>query len=139
MVSLRLSSWPSFALLAGASCAAWWLGAMAPCRAADTKPDFVKQIRPILAEHCIRCHGPEKQQSGLRLDSKERAFQGGDSGEPAIVPGKPDNSLMIVYIRGDDPDVFMPPEGDRVPEKQQKLLIEWIKAGAVWPSESGDK
>src|SRR5262245_52776843 len=55
--------------------------------AVDKKVDFAKDIEPILAANCIKCHGPEKQKSGFRLDSREAAIKGGDGGA-ALVPGK---------------------------------------------------
>ena len=121
--------------------AAFLLVASASARA-DDKPapvDFVKQIRPLLSEHCFRCHGPKEQKNGLRLDRRDNAFKGGESNEPAIVPGNPDKSLAVIYIRGDDPDVMMPPEGERVPKEKLELLVRWIKEGASWPDEAPQK
>src|SRR5438093_2505957 len=56
---------------------------------------FEEKVRPLLAANCLECHGPKKQESGLRLDSRAAAIDGGDSGERAIVPGDPDRSLLI--------------------------------------------
>ncbi len=53
---------------------------------------FEQKIRPLLAENCFKCHGPDKQKGGLRLDSLAAMLAGGESG-PAIVPGKPEESL----------------------------------------------
>ncbi|MBI1902121.1 MAG: hypothetical protein HYS13_13555 [Planctomycetia bacterium] len=109
---------------------------------AEEKPaavDFAKQVRPILAEHCFRCHGPKEQKNGLRLDRRDDALRGGESKEPAIVPGNPDKSLAVIYIRGDDPEVMMPPEGERVPKEKLELLVRWIREGASWPDEAPDK
>ena len=55
---------------------------------------FESRVRPILVDQCIKCHGPKKQSSGLRLDSRAAALGGGDSG-PSLVPGKPDESLLV--------------------------------------------
>src|SRR5579872_7512008 len=60
--------------------------------------DFKKDIEPIFAGHCFKCHGPEKQKSGLRLDLKESAFKGGDSGEPAVAPGDPAHSHLLGLV-----------------------------------------
>src|SRR5688572_27726045 len=85
------------------SAAAWMAIALASPAAADepATPEqvefFEKKIRPILAENCHKCHGPEKHQGNLRLDSKIAALTGGDSGA-VIVPGKPDESLLIEAI-----------------------------------------
>ncbi len=111
--------------------------ALAPAAASgadDKQPvDFAKQIRPIFMSHCVKCHGPKKQASGYRLDIKSRALEGGDSGEDAIVPGEAEKSPLVQLIRGDNPEFVMPPEGERLDEKQIKLLIRWIDEGAKWP------
>ena len=102
--------------------------------AAASGPDFERDIQPILAEHCAHCHGIDEstRQGGLRLDIREHALQGGDSGQPAIVPGKPDESEIVARIRSTDPDVIMPPPREKKPlaPEQMRLLEEWIAAGA---------
>ena len=100
---------------------------------AQDAPDFAKEIKPLLVRHCYRCHGPQRQESGYRLDQKEAAFRGGDTGEEAIVPGDADNSPLIQYIRGDDPDFVMPPEGQRLTEQQVQRMVRWVEQGAAWP------
>src|SRR5688572_1053535 len=71
---------------------------------------FEQKIRPALADHCYKCHSVKaaKLKGGLALDSKERALQGGHTG-PAIVPSKPEESLLLRAIRHEDPDSAMPP------------------------------
>ena len=59
---------------------------------------FEKEIRPLLEAHCLRCHGPEKQRSGYRLDDRAAALRGGDSGDAAIVPGRSGESSMVRAI-----------------------------------------
>jgi hypothetical protein len=102
--------------------------------AAAAGPDFQREIQPILAEHCAHCHGidEETRQGGLRLDIRQHALEGGDSAEPAIVPGKPEASLMVARIHATDPDVIMPPPHEKKPlsAAQKKLLEDWIAAGA---------
>lgn len=109
-------------------------------RAADPSPDdiefFEKKIRPLLVEACQKCHGAEKQQGGLRLDSRDAAFKGGDIGAP-IQPGKPAESLLIEAIRYDG-DIKMPPKG-KLEDEQIALLTEWVKRGAPWPSDRAVK
>ncbi|MCA9082231.1 MAG: DUF1549 domain-containing protein, partial [Planctomycetaceae bacterium] len=95
-------------------------------------PDFVKEIRPIFESRCYECHGPEMKEAGLRLDRKEDALAGGDTGD-VIMPGKPEESLLLKYVSGDDPDRVMPPDGDNLTAAQIELLRAWIKAGAEWP------
>src|SRR5262245_44958563 len=71
---------------------------------------FEAKVRPVLAEHCQRCHGAKKQWGRLRLDSHAALLRGGESG-PAIVPGKPDQSLLIRAIRHLDETLKMPKDG----------------------------
>jgi mono/diheme cytochrome c family protein len=66
---------------------------------ADRQVDFAKDIEPILAANCIKCHGPEKQKSGYRLDSRDAAIKGGDGGA-AIVPGKSAESPLVKFVAG---------------------------------------
>jgi len=105
------------------------------CRVAVAAgPDFQREIQPLLAEHCAHCHGIDEatRQGGLRLDIRQSALEGGDSGTPAIVPGTPEASEMVARIRSTDPDVVMPPPHEKKPlsESQKALLEAWIAAGA---------
>ena len=95
-------------------------------------PNFEKDVAPILADHCYKCHGPEKQKGGLRLDLKANALAGGDSGK-VILPGNGTESLLVKLISGADHDKLMPPKGERLPQTQIVLLKDWIDAGAAWP------
>jgi hypothetical protein len=98
--------------------------------------DFAHDIRPLLEKHCYACHAGEQAKSGLRLDFKAAAFKGGDGWGAAIVPGNADESPLVQFARGDDPDLRMPPEESAVPplaEHEVKMLVEWVNAGAVWP------
>ncbi len=91
-------------------------GTAAVCGASDSGPtpngmaprpvSFVREVRPILAEHCFTCHGPDddKRKAGLRLDTKEGAFAKLDGGDLAVVPKTPDESELIFRIESDDPD-----------------------------------
>lgn len=98
-------------------------------------PDFKKEVQPLLASHCIKCHGEEKQKGGLRLDVKSHAFAGGDSGDAAVVAGKPEESRLIELVTVDDELQRMPPEGPALAAEQIDLLRRWIDAGAEWPEE----
>jgi hypothetical protein len=120
----------------GVRLAAVWLAALsaAPCLAA---PDFVAEVKPILAAHCFSCHGPEKQKSGYRLDVRETALAGGDFGEPAIVPGSSQTSPLLRYVEDPTADVQMPPADSgqpRLTATQVATLRAWIDAGADWPA-----
>ncbi len=102
-----------------------------PCMA-DT-PDglayFESKVRPLLIEHCVSCHGPAKQKSGLRLDSKAAFLKGGDSG-PALVEGKPEASLVVEVVTYEG-EVRMPPKG-KLSGDPAAILAEWVRSGAPW-------
>jgi mono/diheme cytochrome c family protein len=91
---------------------------------------FENQVRPVLAENCWKCHGPQKSESGLRLDERARVLKGGDSG-PALVPGDPGKSLIVKAIRHED-GLAMPPKA-RLDARQVAAIEQWIKEGAAWP------
>src|SRR5438105_12324846 len=100
---------------------------------AEDKVDFARQIRPILEQNCVKCHGPEKQKAKMRLDSKEAAMKGGKDGV-ILVAGNADKSEMyrrIMLPKGND-DV-MPNEGDPLTKEQTDLIRDWINQGADWP------
>jgi hypothetical protein len=107
--------------------------------AADAVPSFTRDIKGILSNRCVRCHGPDPEgragggDGGLRLDT----FAGATAdlgGHAAIVPGKPDESELIARITSTDPDLVMPPPeaGERLPAKQVDLLKRWIAGGATY-------
>jgi cytochrome c553 len=93
---------------------------------------FEKQVRPVLVAQCIKCHGPEKQKGGLRLDSKAAMLSGGDSG-PAMIVGNADDSRLIKAIRYND-TIQMPPN-KKLGDAQIAALTTWVKMGAFWPPE----
>ena len=94
---------------------------------------FESEIRPLLADHCYACHSDriEVPFGGLRLDSREAAIMGGDSGS-AVSPGKPGKSRLMAMLRGEP--VLMPPTG-RLTTDQIASIGEWIRVGAPWPEE----
>jgi hypothetical protein len=94
---------------------------------------FEQKVRPLLAQKCFSCHGEKKQKAGLRLDSLEAILKGGESG-PAVVPGKPGESLLVHAINYEGPE--MPPTGQLEPG-QVDVLTRWVSAGATWPA--GDR
>src|SRR5262245_59619890 len=95
---------------------------------------FEKRIRPALAEYVYACHGEESRrpQVGLRLDSIEAMLKGGASGQPAIVPGDPEKSLLIRAIRQTDAKLQMP-MGGKLPDQVIKDFEAWVKMGAPAP------
>jgi len=94
---------------------------------------FETSVRPVLAEHCLQCHGPEKQWANLRLDARDALLKGGDTG-PAIVAGKPDESRLMRAVRQVDDDLKMPPEGPKLTDRQIADLARWIEMGAPFPA-----
>lgn len=116
------------------------LGTIASAVAADspssttTPPvDFVAEIQPLFARRCLECHGPQKQKSGYRLDAREIARRGGESGHLAIVPGKSAESPLLRWVLGTADDQRMPPKGEPLTTAETQLLRRWIDEGAVWP------
>ncbi len=105
------------------------LGLAAPAWGAETF--FDAKIRPVLADTCLRCHGPKKSRGGLRLDSRQALVKGGEHG-PAIVPGAPERSLLIQAIRHAHAEIRMPP-GKPLPAGVVANFVTWIKDGAAWP------
>jgi hypothetical protein len=92
---------------------------------------FESKIRPLLVERCLECHGETKQEGGLRLDSPAGWKEGGDSG-PALIPGKPDESLLITAVSYVDKDLQMPPK-QQLGAHEIAELKEWIRLGAPDP------
>jgi hypothetical protein len=93
---------------------------------------FESKVRPILVEHCYECHSGTKSKGGLLLDSKRGWSQGGQSG-PAILPGDPDQSLLIQAVEYETHQ--MPPKG-KLSDRQIETLIEWVQKGAPDPREA---
>lgn len=100
--------------------------------AAEPRIDFGKQIRPILAERCYECHGPEKQEGKLRLDRRADARRGGDSGE-IIAAGASRKSRLVDLITSANEDERMPLGKKPLLPDQIALLKRWIEEGADWP------
>ncbi len=123
-----LSNWAARVLVANCL-----VGAVCAAAPADHMEFFEKRIRPLLVEHCYECHSAQakKTKGGLRLDSREGWTKGGASG-PAIVPGKPDDSLVIKGLRHWDTNFKMPPD-NRLSQSQIADFIEWVKLGAPDP------
>lgn len=107
------------------------LGAAAWPVWSQSKDDFFEtKVRPILATECFSCH-TDSQLGGLRLDSREALLKGGKSG-PAIVPGDPDKSLLLIAVR--QTGSLKMPKGGKLSPDQIEAIAKWIRAGAVWPT-----
>ena len=110
------------------------IGAWASAADSAERLTFNRDIRPILAEHCFTCHGQDKaaRKSDLRLDEREAALKGGKSGDAAIIPGRPEASVLIKRVLTTDPDDIMPPTKAKNPLKPAEIatLRRWIVQGA---------
>jgi hypothetical protein len=99
-------------------------------------PDFSRDVRPILSQHCFKCHGPDDKarKGGLRLDVRESATKEAKSGGVALVPGKPDKSELVARIFSTDEDEVMPPPSTKhvLTPEQKDTLRRWIAAGAEY-------
>jgi len=93
--------------------------------------DFHRQVLPILARHCARCHTAGKHEGGLAIDSREKLLAGGDSG-PAVNVGKSKKSLLMELVSGRDPDRIMPAEGRKLTADEIATLGAWIDQGMSW-------
>src|SRR6476620_10575956 len=98
----------------------------------DSKVDFASEIQPLLATKCVRCHGPQTSEAGLRLDEREAALGKLESGNRAIVPGRPADSEILKRVTA-EPSERMPPEGEPLSEQQIATLRKWSEMVAVWP------
>ncbi|MEW5980570.1 MAG: DUF1549 domain-containing protein, partial [Acidobacteriota bacterium] len=112
------------------------LGAVSGTRADSGKIDFVRDIQPIFEKSCFSCHGATVQLGGLRLDSKELALRGGQSGQ-VIRPGNATDSILYQRIIGAGDQARMPMGGDPLDAAQIKLVQAWLDQGAVWPEGVG--
>ena len=95
---------------------------------------FENKIRPLLANRCYKCHSHEadKLRGGLSVEFRDALLKGGETG-PAIVPGDPEKSLLIKAVRYVDPDLQMPPKGQKLSESEIADLVTWVKMGAPDP------
>ena len=103
---------------------------------AEQSPDFSRDVRPILSQNCLKCHGVDDKarKGGLRLDDRTSATKPAKSDEIAIVPGKPEESELVKRIFSDDPDEKMPPPAAKktLTDAEKKTLRAWIAAGAEY-------
>ncbi len=103
--------------------------------AADA-PDFSRDVRPILSQHCFKCHGPDDKtrKGGLRLDLRDSATKEAKSGAVALVPGQPDKSELVARIFSTDEDELMPPPSTKraLTPEQKDTLRRWVAAGAEY-------
>lgn len=129
----RSPGWIAVALLAAATPG---LRAADSHRAADDF--FEREVRPLLIDRCLKCHGPEKANGALRLDSRDALLRGGEGGA-VFDPQQPARSRLLAAVRHEG-DLQMPPD-DRLTERQVAVLAKWLELGAPWPASAtqGDK
>jgi mono/diheme cytochrome c family protein len=93
---------------------------------------YLEQVKPLLTKRCVGCHGPDEQESGLRVDTAAGLLEGGYSGA-AVVPGKSAQSLLIHVLQGQGDLTRMPLEDDPLEQDQLAALVRWIDSGAHAP------
>ncbi|MCU1292944.1 MAG: Protein of unknown function (DUF1553)/Protein of unknown function (DUF1549)/Planctomycete [Bryobacterales bacterium] len=126
----------AFLIVSGAALMGGVLGsATDPVSPAQPPVNFQRQVRPILSDNCFLCHGPDKgtRMADVRLDIREGAFATRKNGT-IIVPGKPEESLLIKRILSDDPGYRMPPvfSHKTLTQDQKSVLRRWVAEGAQW-------
>ena len=94
--------------------------------------EFSRDIRPILNQNCVACHGGVRQKNGVSFIFREDALGKGKSGRPTIVPGNPDASEFMARLTSAAPEARMPYHAPPLPPQQIALLRRWIKEGAKW-------
>jgi len=124
-------------LLATVVCCFLWASAPLPVMAqpangekAAGPVDYLKQVKPLLRERCYACHGPLKQNAGLRLDTAALAIKGGDSG-PAVKAGDVTGSLLLERVSATDPAERMPPEHEGEPLTAAQIVVLRSSAGGA--------
>lgn len=119
---------PTFALLA-------FLGAIVLLpAAAHAAVDYLKDIKPVLHQRCLSCHGALRQKAGLRLDTAQLVRKGSSKGVVAT-PSHPDGSPLLARVTTADPDERMPPDGGPLSAEQVSALRQWIAEGMTGPSD----
>jgi mono/diheme cytochrome c family protein len=96
---------------------------------------FEAKVRPLLDQHCSSCHAKGKSKGGLSLASRDAMLKGGDSAQPAVVPGAPDQSPLIVAVKYDD--AVKMPKKYKLKDQEIAVLVAWVKRGAPWPAATG--
>ncbi|MFO0801700.1 MAG: PSD1 and planctomycete cytochrome C domain-containing protein [Gemmataceae bacterium] len=114
-------------------CVAIGFGADAPKLppASTSAVDFEKDVRPLLAKHCVKCHGAENAKGGLRVDDRKHLLEGGNSG-PVLVEKKSEESRLIHAVAAIEADLKMPPDGPALSAAEVGILRAWIDQGAKW-------
>lgn len=126
-------------------CCGIFLGCVVGLQAEELPPpaarqiDFVKDVQPIFAAACLKCHGPLLQEGEYRVDSREHALTKGSAFAPNIIPKKSANSPLIQFVAGQVDGMQMPAKGAKLTREQIGVLRAWIDQGAVWPDSASTK
>src|SRR5262245_40076834 len=99
---------------------------------AETAVSFERDVKPVLARRCFRCHSPTAHEGGLRMDQPQSAVAKLDSGLHAIVSGHVEQSALVARITATDESERMPPEGKPLSAEEIAIFKRWIEAGAKW-------
>lgn len=98
-------------------------------------PDFAKEVRPILEAKCFSCHGQKEQKAGVAFHTHYHAHLPADSGEPVVMPGRPEESLLYKLLVTADEEKRMPKDKKPLTPAQVQVIKEWIAHGAPWPDD----
>lgn len=104
---------------------------------AEQEEYFEKHVRPLLVQRCQNCHGAQKQEADLRLDSAASLQRPVASGEKLVRPAEPDQSLLLKVVRRQG-DIHMPPD-EPLAESEIETLAKWVRMGAPWPGKDGEQ
>lgn len=111
-------------------------GLFATATSAQSSAEFFEtRVRPVLAQKCAECHSERRRRGGFRVSTLEDLLSGGQTG-PAVVPGDPDNSLLVRVVRHEVEDLEMPQDADPLSQREIDGLVQWIEMGAPWPEET---
>ena len=108
-------------------------GLVVSAASAQSSDDFFEtRVRPVLAQKCAECHSDQRRRGGLKVSTLDDLLRGGRAG-PAIIPGDPDNSLLIQVVRHEIDELEMPQDADPLTAREIAGLAEWIAMDAPWP------
>lgn len=112
--------------------ASWIAMFQVPAVASADEVDFATVVQPLLAKRCYSCHGPDKQEGGIRFDQRPTLLEAADSGETPVAPGDSNHSELIRRVESTDDSGRMPPEGAPLKQEEITALRQWIDAGAEY-------
>src|SRR5215212_3831164 len=130
-------AWTALVLLGGLTSVTFSADELPP--AVKRPIDFVKDVQPIFAAACIKCHGPALQEGEYRLDVREIALTKGANYAPNIIPKKSADSPLIQFVAGQIDGMLMPAKGEKLTAEQIGILRAWIDQGANWPESASVK